>query len=358
MRNFIYQANIVILKIVSGKFNDIHQGLLILHLKLKVFLFHQKAHNKHFYKHLGRMDFQEIINRIYHEVKPLTAYGKVADYIPALKQVFPDNLGISIQTLDRKSYCKGECDIPFSVQSISKVFGLTIAYRNLGSKLWERMGKEPSGTYFNSLVQLEHEQGIPRNPFINAGALVVSDIILSCCNDPYNELINFVREACDDPNVDYNKTVADSEKETGDRNFALAYFMKSYGNIKNPVEDVLNFYFMQCSIEMDCRNLARSFLYLVNHGTNPYNNKMILNASQTKRISALMITSGMYNEAGDFAYRVGLPGKSGVGGGIVAFIPQKLSIAVWSPALNKSGNSLAGIEALERFTTYTGDSVF
>jgi len=304
------------------------------------------------------MDFQEIINQIYDEVKPLTVYGKVADYIPALKQVSPDNLGISIQTLDKKSYCIGQYDIPFSIQSISKVFGLTLAYRKLGSKLWERMGKEPSGTFFNSLVQLEHEQGIPRNPFINAGALVVSDIILSHCNDPYNELISFVKEVCNDPNVNYNQTVAASEKETGDRNFALAYFMKSYGNIKNPVEDVLNFYFMQCSIEMDCKNLARSFLYLVNHGTNPYNSKIILNASQTKRISALMITSGMYNEAGDFAYRVGLPGKSGIGGGIVAFIPQKLSIAVWSPALNKSGNSLAGIEVLERFTTYTGDSVF
>lgn len=304
------------------------------------------------------MEIQDIINRIHNEVKPLAAYGKVADYIPALASVNPDQLGIAVQTLSGEEFCIGDCHENFSIQSISKVFGLTLAYKALGSELWKRIDKEPSGSSFNSLVQLEYEKGIPRNPFINAGALVITDIILSLYKYPRRALLEFVREISNDSTIDFNEEVARSEKETGHRNAALAYLMKSYGNIRNTVEDVLDFYFLQCSLEMNTSNLARAFLYLSNHGVVPLSGKEILTASQAKRLSALMITSGLYNEAGDFAYRVGLPAKSGVGGGIVALIPQKLSICVWSPALNKFGNSLSGIEALERFTTYTGVSVF
>lgn len=304
------------------------------------------------------MEIQNIIERIHDEVKPLSAYGKVADYIPALKNVNPDQLGICVQTLDDKTFGVGQCETPFSIQSISKVFGLTLAYKALGGEIWQRLGKEPSGTAFNSLVQLEYEKGIPRNPFINAGALVISDIILSRYKFARRELLEFVRDVSGDARVDYNEDVARSEREHGYRNAALAYLMKSYGNIHNPVEDVLDFYFLQCSLEMKTSSLAKAFLYLANHGVVPFSGKQILTPSQAKRLSSLMITCGLYNEAGDFAYRVGLPGKSGVGGGIVAIIPKKLSICVWSPALNAFGNSLAGIEALERFTTYTKVSVF
>ncbi|MFN3557143.1 MAG: glutaminase [Bacteroidales bacterium] len=304
------------------------------------------------------MDIQEIISRIFQEVSPLTAYGKVADYIPALAQVKPDQLGIHVHTLANDTFSIGHSHTNFSIQSISKVFGLTLAYKALGSQLWHRLGKEPSGSSFNSLVQLEYEKGIPRNPFINAGALVVSDIILSLYKYPRREMLEFVREISDDTSVDFNEDVARSERDTGHRNAALAHLMKSYGNIHNPVEDVLDFYFLQCSLEMNAASLAKAFLYLANHGEIPFSGKEILTPSQAKRLSALMITCGLYNEAGDFAYRVGMPAKSGVGGGIVAVIPKKLSICVWSPALNPLGNSLAGIEALERFTTYTGISVF
>lgn len=304
------------------------------------------------------MEMHEIINTIYQEVKPLASEGKVADYIPQLSTISPDKLAISINNVDGSCYEVGDSNTPFSTQSISKVFGYTLAFKALGAEIWNRLGKEPSGNSFNSLVQLEYEKGIPRNPFINAGAIVISDIILSNYSNPQQALLNFVKGITKESSIDYNTDVATSEKSTGYRNIALAYLMKSFKNIQNSVEDVLDFYFLQCSLEMSARSLSKSFLYLANHGIVPSTNEQILTISQSKRISALMLTCGLYNESGDFAYRVGMPAKSGVGGGIVAIIPKKLSICVWSPPLNSFGNSLAGIEALERFTTYTGDSIF
>jgi len=304
------------------------------------------------------MDLQSTIERIYSEIKPFASQGKVASYIPALASVSPSKLAICVHTNEGKVFRIGDVCEPFSIQSISKVFGFTMAYKMLGGEIWKRLDKEPSGNSFNSLVQLEYEQGIPRNPFINAGAIVVSDILLSLYPNPQQALLEFVRRIADEPSINYNLEVAKSEKETGYRNAALAYFMKSFGNIHNPVEDVLDLYFLQCSLEMSTLCLSKSFQYLANHGIVPSTNEQILTMSQAKRISALMITSGLYNESGDFAYRVGIPAKSGVGGGIAGVIPKKLSLCVWSPPLNEFGNSLAGIEALEKFTTYTGDSIF
>jgi len=304
------------------------------------------------------MDLQSTIERIYSEIKPFASQGKVASYIPALASVSPSKLAICVHTNEGKVFRIGDVCEPFSIQSISKVFGFTMAYKMLGGEIWKRLDKEPSGNSFNSLVQLEYEQGIPRNPFINAGAIVVSDILLSLYPNPQQALLEFVRRIADESSINYNLEVAKSEKETGYRNAALAYFMKSFGNIHNPVEDVLDLYFLQCSLEMSTLCLSKSFQYLANHGIVPSTNEQILTMSQAKRISALMITSGLYNESGDFAYRVGIPAKSGVGGGIAGVIPKKLSLCVWSPPLNEFGNSLAGIEALEKFTTYTGESVF
>jgi glutaminase len=304
------------------------------------------------------MDIQLVIDQIFSEVKPLYVRGKVANYIPELETVSPEQFAISVHTIDGNSFSVGDSRIPFSIQSISKVFGLTLAYKILGPEIWMRIGKEPSGNAFNSLVQLEYEQGIPRNPFVNAGALVVSDLMLSLYSNPDEALLEFVRKISGDCNISYNHSVAQSEKSTGYRNAALAYFMKSYGNIKNSVNDVLDLYFLQCSLEMTSNCLAKSFLYLANHGIVPNSGEQILTVSQSKRLSALMITSGLYNESGDFAYRVGMPAKSGVGGGIVAIIPKKIAICTWSPPLNEFGNSLVGIEALERFTSYTGESIF
>jgi len=303
-------------------------------------------------------NFQAILNEIYDDVKPLIGKGKVADYIPALAEVSPDKFGMAVNTLDGKTYSVGNVEEKFSIQSISKVFSLTLAFSKLGEKIWDRVGREPSGNPFNSLVQLEYEHGIPRNPFINAGALVITDILVSLFDNPHGELLHFINTLCDSKDISYDKRVAQSERESGFTNAALVNFLKSHKNIQNDVEKVLDVYFHHCSVSMTVKELSKSFLFLSNHGILPANGQQILTKSQAKRINALMLTCGTYDEAGDFAYLVGMPGKSGVGGGIAAIIPNQLSLAIWSPALNKKGNSLAGMKALELFTTKTGMSIF
>lgn len=303
------------------------------------------------------MNYQAIIDNIYEEVQSLRGQGKVANYIPALAGIDPNNFGIAIETVDGQCFEVGDASQQFSIQSISKVLNLALGIRIIGDQIWERVGMEPSGNPFNSLIQLEYEKGIPRNPFINAGALVVTDILLDHLDLPNEEMLDFVRKLrCSE--VRYNEEVVASEKEFGYTNKALVNFMKSYGNIHHNVDDVLDTYFHHCSIEMNCRGLAKSFLFLANGGVVPETGERIISSSQAKRIKAVMLTCGFYDEAGRFAYLVGLPGKSGVGGGIVAVIPGKLSISVWSPELNENGNSVLGIKALELFTSRTGMSVF
>lgn len=319
------------------------------------------CHPPHFcyiYKKIGAMNYQQLLDEIALEVNPLLGQGKVASYIPALAEVDPYSFGMAVVTIDGKVFTVGQATTPFSTQSISKVFNLVLAFSTLGEAIWRRVGKEPSGNAFNSLLQLEYENGIPRNPFINAGAIVLADMLCEHFSSADDALIGFVRKLANNPTIGYDQRVASSEKETGNRNYALGYLMKSFGNIRMPIETVMDFYFKQCSIAMSCVDLARAFLMLANHGEVPYSKERILTMSQSKRISSLMLTSGLYNEAGDFAFRVGLPAKSGVGGGIAAIIPQLLSVVVWSPELNGYGNSLAGIQALELFTTKSGISIF
>lgn len=304
------------------------------------------------------MDYEQVIAKIYEEVKPFWGQGKVADYIPALAEVNPRQYGIAVQTLKGDTYQVGDAGTRFSIQSISKVFTLAMVTRHLGDEIWKSVGREPSGNPFNSLVQLEHEQGIPRNPFINAGALVVTDRLISLYDRPKDAILEFVRGICGNDDIYYDKHIAQSEREHADRNLALAYFMKSFGNIKNDVETLVDVYCHQCAIAMNCIDLVRAFLFLTDRGLNPYQQEQILTVSQAKRLGALMLTCGFYDESGDFAFRAGMPGKSGVGGGVVAYIPGNLSIAVWSPELNQHGNSLIGMETLERFTTDINNSIF
>jgi glutaminase len=305
------------------------------------------------------MNYQRILDEIFDEVKPFTKKGQVADYIPKLASVPLNKFGMVVQTLTGKMFSVGDAEEYFSIQSISKIYCLALALRFVGEeKIWQRIGKEPSGNPFNSLIQLEYEHGVPRNPFINAGALVLVDIILSYSKDAYNMILDFIRDQSNNKYINFDMEVAASEKSAGYRNAALANFLKSFNNLDNIVEDVLQTYFLLCSLRMNCIDLAKSFLILTNHGVSPWSGKQILTKSQAKRINALMLTCGTYDAAGDFVYRVGLPGKSGVGGGIVALIPGKLSVSVWSPGLNCSGNSLAGTKALELFTTKTGMSIF
>lgn len=304
------------------------------------------------------MDYQQILENIYQAILPYAKNGKQADYIPELAKVNPDQFGMCIHTIYGETAAIEQADTRFSIQSISKVFTLAMCLSIKGDDLWNRVGKEPSGTAFNSLVQLEVEKGVPRNPFINAGALVMADILLSNLKDPEADYLNFVRTVASNPTIEYNREVANSERENGFLNAAIVNLLKYHGTIENDIEQVLHFYFLMCSIEMSCRELSLAFLVFANHRRKFDYEGIRLTASQVKRINAIMQTCGFYDEAGEFAYLVGLPGKSGVGGGIVAIHPLQYSVAVWSPRLNPKGNSVMGIKALELLTTETKASIF
>lgn len=307
------------------------------------------------------MDLSIILNKIHKQVTPMFGQGKVADYIPALANVDPNQFGMAVTLNNGEFYGVGTYNQTFSIQSISKVFSFTLALREYKKKLYRRVWREPSGDPFNSLVQLEHEEGIPRNPFINAGAIVVCDSLISKANGhskAITDILSFIRAVSDDNSIEIDKNVAESEMQHRFRNASLANLMKSFGNLNNDVEAVLEAYFQHCSVKMTPQQLSRAFLYLANNGTDPISNKQFLTPEQAKRVNALMLTCGHYDASGDFAFRVGLPGKSGVGGGIVAIIPGKMAIAVYSPGLNEFGNSLVGTKALELFTSLTGLSIF
>lgn len=303
------------------------------------------------------MHFQPLLEEIAATLKPeLGAAGRVADYIPALGRVPAERFGIALRTVDGEEAHAGDSTTGFSIQSISKLFTLTLGMRELGEALWERIGREPSGNPFNSLVQLESEHGVPRNPFINAGAIAVADRLVSRL-DVKAATLALLSGLCGEP-VGYDEEVAASEAATGFRNIALANFMKSFGRIDNAVADVLDVYFHHCALRMNCLQLARASGYLCRDGRHPYGGAPVLTDRQARRVNALMLTCGTYDAAGEFAFRIGLPCKSGVGGGIVAVVPDRLTLCVWSPALEPSGNSLLGIKALEMFTARTGLSVF
>lgn len=304
------------------------------------------------------MNYQEIIEEIYTEIKLSENPGHVASYIPELSTVDPEKFGVYLTTTTNQQYAVGDCYEKFSIQSIAKVLSLSLAYKMLGGIIWHRVGVEPSGTPFNSLVQLERDEGIPRNPFMNAGAIVICDILQSNLKFPKVELLDFIRDVSDNPTIEYCPVIANSEKSQAFRNVALINFIRSFGNIKNDINTVLDFYFDLCSIRLSCEELSKTCLFLANNGQKVSDSKAILNGSKTKRINAIMQTCGFYDEAGEFAYKVGLPGKSGVGGGIVAICPNEYSIAVWSPRLNEKGNSYRGMNFLERFTTKTKLSIF
>ena len=303
------------------------------------------------------IDFQQVLDDIDAAIRPqLGREGKVADYIPALARIRADQFGIALRTCDGVEAAAGDSTTPFSVQSVSKVFSLTLCMRLLGEDLWQRIGREPSGNPFNSLVQLEAEHGKPRNPFINAGAIAMADRLLAH-GDAKAALLDLMSSLCGEP-VSFDAEVAASEAATGFRNIALANFMKSFGKIDHDVAAVLDVYFNQCAIRMSCVQLARAAGYLCRDGAHPLGGAQVVSESQARRINALMLTCGTYDAAGDFAFLVGLPCKSGVGGAIVAVVPDTLTLCVWSPALGASGNSLLGMKALEMFVARTGLSVF
>ena len=306
---------------------------------------------------LKEIDYQQILEGIYQDIKVYSTEGKQADYIPALARVNPEQFGMCLRLTNGREFTVEDADTRFSIQSISKVFALAMAMSLKGESIWERVGKEPSGTAFNSLVQLEFERGFPRNPFINAGAIVIADVLMSELTDAGTTFLDFVRDISGNKTITYDREVARSEREYGFLNAAIANLLKSHGRIVNDLEEVLAFYFRMCSVTMSCRDLARAFLAFTN--VEPFNYcGFPLTSSQIKRLNAVMQTCGFYDEAGEFSYLVGLPGKSGVGGGIAAVCPGRYAVAVWSPRLNPKGNSVMGMKALELLTTRTEESIF
>jgi len=306
------------------------------------------------------LDLDRVVKDIADEIRIRTDRGKVADYIPELARVHADAFGLVVIDASGNVAAAGDGDTPFSIQSISKVFTLTLALGKSGDRIWHRVGREPSGSAFNSIVQLEYERGKPRNPFINAGAIAVTDLILSGHQprEALGEILRFVQFLADDPSIAIDEAVAASEQRTGYRNTALANYMKSFGVIDNPVHYTLGVYFHHCAIAMSCRQLAMAGRYLAHSGKNPATGLAVIQPERARRINAVMLTCGHYDGSGEFAYRVGLPGKSGVGGGILAIAPGKASIAVWSPGLDANGNSHLGRVALEMLVKRTGWSIF
>jgi glutaminase len=301
-----------------------------------------------------------VIREIADEMRRRPDRGEVASYIPELARVDAKSFGLVVIDAEGNVAAAGDSETAFSIQSISKVFTLTLALGKVGDRLWRRVGREPSGSAFNSIVQLEYERGIPRNPFINAGAIAVTDLILSGHQprEVLGEILRFVRFLADDPSITIDEAVAASEQRTGFRNRALANYMKSFGVLDNPVDFTLGAYFHHCAIAMSCRQLAMAGRFLAQSGRHPSTGQSVVQPERARRINAVMLTCGHYDGSGEFAYRVGLPGKSGVGGGILAIAPGKASIAVWSPGLDAAGNSHLGRIALEALTKRLGWSIF
>lgn len=303
---------------------------------------------------------ERIVGEIAADMAARPDRGDVATYIPEIACIDPDQFAITVVTTDGQTVTGGDATVPFSIQSISKVFTLTLALGKLGDRLWQRVGREPSGSAFNSIVQLEHEHGIPRNPFVNAGAIAVTDAILAghAPREALGEILQFIRFVADDDDIHIDAAVAASEKRTGFRNAALANYMKSFGVLENPVDFTLGVYFHHCALAMSCRQLAKAGRFLASSGCTAPGGHQVVPAERARRINAIMLTCGHYDGSGDFAYRVGLPGKSGVGGGILAVAPGEASVAVWAPGLDETGNSHLGQIALEQLSDRMGWSVF
>lgn len=306
------------------------------------------------------MSFQDVLDEVLSDIGAYRGQGKVAAYIPALGRADPRKFAMAAVLEDGSSYAVGDADEPFSIQSVAYVFTLSLALHHLKSALWNHVGREPAGSPINSIIQLEMERGKPRNPLTAAGSLVVCDQLMGRrgADEAIEELLAFLRERTGDSTIAIDETLAMSESKAGALNRSLANFVAAFGNLQNPVEEVLSFYYRQCSIAMSCRQLAKAALYLAFDGVDPRTGDAITTQSRSRRINALMLTCGHYDNSGDIAFRVGLPGKSSVSGAILAIVPRHGAVCVWSPGLNAAGTSLTGAMALERLVERTGWSIF
>ncbi|GAB4582859.1 glutaminase [Nocardia sp. IFM 10818] len=303
------------------------------------------------------MDYRHVIEQVMSATAPHIGEGAVADYIPGLAEVDPKQFGFAVATVEGKLYTGGDVDVPFAIESISKAFALALVLARQDGGIWKRVRREPSGMAFNDLIELQLENGIPRNPYINPGAIVVADQLLADTGDAVAALRDLLRAETGNPALDVDSVIAESELCTGDRNRAIAYLMASFGNMRNSVELALDHYFRQCSFNITCAELAKAGLLIARHGLRADGSRL-LSRDDARHITALMTMCGTYDGAGEYAYRIGLPVKSGVGGGLLAVVPGQCSVAAWGPGLDAKGNSVAGAVALETFARVGQFSVF
>jgi glutaminase len=307
--------------------------------------------------HEDETDLDALLEQVADAARPLAREGGVADYIPALADMDPDTFALAVCELDGTEHAVGDADVGFPIQSLSKVFALTLALQRVGEEVFERVGKEPSGDPFNSLVQLEHEHGVPRNPMINAGALVVCDVLLETCDDPQAAMVELMSDLTGEQ-IGHDQAVLDAEGTTGHRNTSMAYLMSAFGNLRTDVDDVMAVYLHQCAVEMTARQVARAVRFLADNGVDPRTGRQVVSEPLARRINAIMLTAGTYDSAGQFAYEVGFPCKSGVAGAIMGDVPHRFGVCAWSPPLDASGNSRAGRHALHLLAERLGVSVF
>jgi glutaminase len=325
---------------------------------------------------------RQVVDDVVGRLEVIEHFGRAAE-IKALKEVETDRFGMAVATSDGNVVLGGEAETTFPIQSISKVFALTIALKVFGGEVWKRVGREPSGDPFNSIVDLERLKGIPRNPLINAGALVICDMLADIGKQDRDEdkaggakarggrgkdgktaaLPRTVRdfleaEIGEKDLAKVSEIVEQDGKTAGFSNRALAFLAKGFGNLNNDVEAVMKLYVEQCAVALSCRQLALAGRYLMIDTANAKGEVSEEHASLARRVNAMMLTCGQYDGSGDFAFRVGLPAKSGVGGGMLAIVPNVASVAVWSPGLDDNGNSLLGTLALEQLADRMDWSVF
>lgn len=294
------------------------------------------------------------------EAKKLTSEGTVADYIPALKKANRDSLAVAVYEQGNRCVTAGNFDEMFTLQSISKVITLALALMDRGDEVFQKVGMEPTGDPFNSMIKLEtHSPSKPLNPMINAGALAVTSMIKGATiEEKLERILSFVHEVSGNRTITYNNEVATSEFETAYLNRALCYFMKQHGVIEDDVEELLDLYTKQCAIEVNCQDLAKIGFVIANDGKEIETGRELIPRHITQILKTFMVTCGMYNESGAFAIRVGVPAKSGVSGGIMASVPQKCGIAVYGPALDEKGNSIAGMKLMELLSKKNQLSIF
>lgn len=304
---------------------------------------------------------EELLEELVAKHQAATALGRLADYIPELTKANREALGICVIQSNGTTFSAGDCRTPFTIQSIVKPILLLQALLDNGiDSIRSRIGVEATGKPFDAInVSEQRLVSEHLNPMVNMGAIAICTMIQG--KDYFHRfqrVLELTRILADNPNICLNEAVYQSEKKTGSKNRAMAYLLKSSGMIEDDVEDVLDCYFRACSIQVDCQDLAKIASTLANHGSRLGTQERLFPAKYATYVNATLMTCGMYDGSGDFAVRVGVPAKSGVGGGIMAVVPTKMGIGIFSPALDEKGNSVAGIRLLEEFSHRLYLSVF